>query len=214
MLTPGRSAAGPGLSGVTLVELLVGLTILCLGLLTVAPSMSSWLRNAQVRAQAESLQNGLHMARAEAVRRNTPVRFQLTSDLSDSCTLVTTGTQWVINLGSSVSPAAHCASAISDSASPFLLQRSAGSSGLNSAQISASQSTLAFDSLGRLLATSNPNTSAGSNVIFQVTLPGATCLALAGPVRCLNLVVSPGGQVRLCDPSLSSSQAADRAQAC
>lgn len=214
MLTAHRGVTWPGLSGVTLVELLVGLAILCLSLLTVAPSLSTWLRNAQVRAQAESLQSGVHMARAEAVRRNTPVRFQLTSDLSDGCTLVNMGTQWVINLGSSVSPAAHCANAISDSASPFLLQRSAASSSLNNAQISASQSALAFDSLGRLLATSNPSTNASSNVTFQVTWPGATCLALAGPVRCLNLVVSPGGQVRLCDPSLSSSQAADRARAC
>jgi len=204
----------PSMRGVTLIELMVALAILGISLLMVIPAFSSWLRNAQVRSQAESLQSGLQMARAEAVRRNTAVRLQLTSDLSDSCTLVSAGTQWVINLGSSTSPASHCASAISDSSSPYLLQRSAGSSSLSNALITASQSTLAFDSLGRLAATTNPTTTASANVTFQVTAPSGTCIAASGDTRCLNLVVSPGGQIRLCDPSLSSTQAADRARAC
>lgn len=202
------------IQGVTMIELMVALAILGISLLMVIPAFSTWLRNAQVRSQAESLQSGLQMARAEAVRRNAAVRLQITSDLSDNCTLVTAGTQWVSNLGSSVSPASHCASAISDSTSPYLLQRSAGSSSLSNALITASQSTLAFDSLGRLTATTNPSTTVSASVTFQITAPSGTCIAAAGDTRCLNLVVSPGGQIRLCDPSLISTQAADRARAC
>ncbi|RUP24445.1 MAG: prepilin-type N-terminal cleavage/methylation domain-containing protein [Curvibacter sp.] len=210
----GAKPRQPGMRGVTLIELMVALAILGISLLMVIPAFSTWLRNAQVRSQAENLQSGLQMARAEAVRRNTPVRLQIISDLSNSCTLVSAGTQWVSNLGSDVSPASLCASALSDTSSPYLLQRSAGSNSSNNALITASQSTLAFDGLGRLTATTQPSTSASATVTFQISAPGGTCIAASGDTRCLNLVVSPGGQIRLCDPSLSSAQVADRARAC
>ena len=41
------------------------------------PSLSTWLKNTQIRNAAESIKNGLVFAQMEAMRRNTPVRFQL-----------------------------------------------------------------------------------------------------------------------------------------
>jgi len=52
-----------------------------------APGFAEWLQNQQIRAAAEATLNGLQVARGEAVRSNTPVRFQLVSDLTSTCVL-------------------------------------------------------------------------------------------------------------------------------
>lgn len=200
--------------GMTLIEIMVGLAIMVISMLTVIPTFTQWLRNAQIRSQAENLQSGLQVARAEAVRRNAVVRLQLSSDLTNSCTLVTTGTQWIVNLSSSVSPAGACAAAISDTVSPFVLLRSGASTSQAAATVLASQSVVAFNGLGRLTATTTPSTTGTANVTFQITSPNGTCIASSGDTRCLNVVVSPGGQIRMCDPSLSASSSADISRAC
>jgi type IV fimbrial biogenesis protein FimT len=41
------------------------------------PSYSAWIQNTRIRTAAESIQNGLQMARAEAVKRNVSVQFVL-----------------------------------------------------------------------------------------------------------------------------------------
>lgn len=53
---------------VTLVGVLLGMAI---------PAVQVWLLNAQIKSSADGLHNGLQLARAEAVRRNTNVRFRL-----------------------------------------------------------------------------------------------------------------------------------------
>ena len=39
------------------------------------PAMTAWMRNAQLRTTADSIQNGLQLARSEAVRRNEFVTY-------------------------------------------------------------------------------------------------------------------------------------------
>lgn len=56
------------LIGVAIMAILAGLAM---------PSFQTWLQNAQIRNAAESIQNGLQRARAEAVGRNTNVEFVL-----------------------------------------------------------------------------------------------------------------------------------------
>ena len=56
------------------------------------------------------------------------------------------------------------------------------------------QETVTFDSLGR--------TSEAIAVTFKST--NAACLEDSGGQRCLRVVISPGGQVRLCDPSITA----------
>jgi type IV fimbrial biogenesis protein FimT len=69
-------------SGVTLVELIVTVTVL--GILAAAgtPSLTKFVRNIGVKSISESVHQGLQMARAEAVRRNTRVRFVIAADTS------------------------------------------------------------------------------------------------------------------------------------
>ena len=44
------------------------------------PSMSTWIRNSRLRAASDSLQDGLRLAQAEALRRSRQVVFSLTND--------------------------------------------------------------------------------------------------------------------------------------
>jgi type IV fimbrial biogenesis protein FimT len=71
----GRRATGN--RGFTMLELMVALTIAGMMLLAGLPSFTTFLRNAEIRSTAESIGNGLRIARSEATRLNRPVSFTL-----------------------------------------------------------------------------------------------------------------------------------------
>lgn len=186
------------LRGFSLIELVVGMVILGVLLSLMVPAFSNWLRNARVRTAAESVQNGLQLARAEAVRRNTLVRFSLVTTTDNNCALDAAGPNWVVSLES---PAGKCATPASDDVAPRILQSRSGAEGSTATTIASDQSSVTFNSLGRL-------TTPAANVDFQSAT--GTCLPAPGTVRCLRVVVSIGGQIRMCDPALPSGDA----QAC
>jgi type IV fimbrial biogenesis protein FimT len=64
-------------NGVTLIELMIGLTIISCLLLVGMPSFTIWIQDLQIRGAAESIQSGLLLARSEAIRRNRPVQLAL-----------------------------------------------------------------------------------------------------------------------------------------
>lgn len=63
--------------GFNLIELLIGMTIMAVVIAIGMPSYSAWIQNTRIRTAAESIQNGLQVARAEAVKRNVSVQFVL-----------------------------------------------------------------------------------------------------------------------------------------
>lgn len=73
--------------GFSLIELMIAVAILAILTGLAMPSFQAWLQNAQIRNAAESVQNGLQRARAEAVGRNTDVEFVLGA-----------GSSWVVQL--------------------------------------------------------------------------------------------------------------------
>jgi type IV fimbrial biogenesis protein FimT len=79
--------------GFSLIELMIVLAIMGLLLVLGVPSFSLLLQNAQVRTAAESVENGLNLARVEAVRRNALVSFTLV------------GNDWTVALVSAPTPA-------------------------------------------------------------------------------------------------------------
>jgi type IV fimbrial biogenesis protein FimT len=202
-----RHARPPRQGGVTLIELMVGLTILAFLLMSAAPAFSDWIRNAQIRSASESILNGLQQARTEAVRRNTTVRFQLTDTLDNSCALSATGKNWVVNMNAGTSPAGKCAADASDTADPFLLQKSTAGSSAAPVTITSDSPAIAigFNGFGQQSVIS-PATSTTA-VTIDVTTTQGVCLTPSGTgsVRCLRVTVSPTGQIRMCDPSLSGS---------
>ena len=72
---------------------------------------------------------------------------------------------------------------------------------LNPALPSLTPNAITFNGLGRA--------ELASNVTFYVTDPaGGACKTAGGdePVRCLNVVVTPGGRIRMCDPSIADTK--------
>lgn len=186
-----------GMRGATLIELAIGMVILGLLIALGLPSFYTWLQSGQIRTSAEAIQNGISLARAEAVNRNATVRFQLTSTLDSTCTLSTSGTNWVVSLDD---PESNCGAAASDSTSPRIIQVRAGAEGTPNAVVAASQNSILFSGLGRVTPTP------AGNISIDITNPvGGTCAASGGKMRCLRVVVSPGGQVRMCDPKFAST---------
>lgn len=65
--------------GFTLIELMVVVAVIAVGAALAGPSMRQEIANYGVRSASESMVNGLNLARAEAVRRNSAVTFTLGS---------------------------------------------------------------------------------------------------------------------------------------
>ena len=73
-----------------MIELCIGLAVLAMLIAFAVPGMRGWLLNSQLRSTAESIQNGLQLARSEAVRRNVFVTFtaqrrRLDRDMGEHC---------------------------------------------------------------------------------------------------------------------------------
>lgn len=212
--------------GLTLVELAIGLTITSILIAAGVPNFMEWMQNAQVRTATEGLQNGLQLARAEAVRRNATVRFQLTDTLTDACAISTVGKSWVVSLNSA---AGKCGAspkepplppAAPDANNPYVIRAGATTEGALNAVVASREvtatgaaaetqvfnGTLIFNAWGR----ASPATLAvGNNLQIDITNPTVgQCLAHSPPkdlekVRCLRLLVSSTGQIQMCDPYLS-----------
>ena len=162
-----------------------------------APGFTIWLQNGHIRTAAEAILNGLQLARASAVQRNDTVYFQLTTTLNSSCALSVNGTSWVVSMDD---PTRACGSAASETVAPRIVQSRAGGEGSRNSVIAADQSSIGFNGIGRRI-----NAGSAAHVNLNVTnTTGGGCIAAGGTMRCLRVVVSASGQVRLCDPSVAS----------
>jgi len=204
--------------GLNLIEVMISLAVLSILIGLGAPGFVEWLQNQQIRAAAEATLNGLQVARGEAVRRNTPVRFALVSDLSSSCVLssdsLTTpvSVSWVVSLAD---PTGAC-DALTDSGQPVpppgrILQKRTSAEGSPNAQATSmfvpsppappvpqAASTVTFAALGNVTANAD-----GTPSINKIDLTNNKIGADAR--RPLRLVINAGGSIRMCDPSLAVS---------
>ena len=200
--------------GFTIIEVMISLVVLGVLLALGAPGFIEWLQNQQIRAAAEATLNGLQVARGEAVRRNTPVRFQLVSDLSSTCVLsadsltAPVSASWVVSLGD---PSGVC-DAATDSGQPVpppgrILQRRTSAEGSPNAEATSmfvptppggtvAASTVTFAALGNVIANAD-----GTPSINRIDLTN-TKIALEAR-RPLRLIINAGGSIRMCDPALA-----------
>lgn len=180
-------------AGVTLIELVVGLALFALLMGLAVPAFQKMTLNAQGRTAADGTLNGLQLARAEALRRNKQVRFQLVDTLNSGCALSNRGPSWVVSLKSA---AGACGVEPSETVDPLIVQKRSGSEGSRKATLNAldaagtAAATVTFDALGRV---------ANSDAVARIDIEAA------GGDRPLRVRIAPGGEIRLCDPGFPGS---------
>jgi type IV fimbrial biogenesis protein FimT len=190
---------------------MIGLVIMGILLAKGAPAFSGWIQSTQIRTSAESILNGLQLARAEAVRTNSTVRFSLTDSLAATCVLSAAGGSWVISRDD---PSGLC-NVSNNQITPFIVQSRSGEEGSRNAVVAAGQSVIAFNGLGRQVSVTNADASVTPNppvsITVNVTNPtGGACATTdnpSNPMHCLGITVSNGGEVRLCDTRYARSVA-------
>lgn len=169
--------------GVSLIELMIAIAILGILLSIAVPSFRTWILNTQIRTAAEALNNGLQLARGEAVRRNTNVQFVLGA-----------GTGWTVG----------CATVVADvdgdgrDDCPEVIQTRAAGEGSKDATLSvtpAGATTVTFNGYGRVTANLD-----GSATITQLDIDSA--LLDAASSHDLRILIS-GGSIRFCDPNIT-----------
>lgn len=198
-------------SGFSLVELIVTLFIISALMALAAPNFSEWIQNSRIRTTSEAVLAGLQLTKSEAVSRNARVRFQLTSTLGADCVQSDAGSNWVVNLDPASDEDAvegACHTAPSDTAEPRILQTRTAAEGSDGVAVAADSATLVFNGLGRVVP------APAGDVVFDITPPGGTGCAAdpddPGPMTCLRIIVSPAGQIRMCNPAAAN----DNPQAC
>jgi type IV fimbrial biogenesis protein FimT len=65
--------------GISLIELMITIALLMILSLMAFPMYTTWIASQQVRTATEAVLDGLRATQGEAVKRNAPVRFVLTS---------------------------------------------------------------------------------------------------------------------------------------
>lgn len=201
MLNAGR-APGTRPHGFTLIELLVTLSVLAILMMIAVPSMSQWVRNNQVRAVASTLQNGIRTAQAESLRRSRQVVLVLTDDKAvDSSTSVTAkvdGRYWATYTvpldGASESKALLDSGTVRDVGDGVSI---------------TGPSALCFSSLGRLVANSSPGITSAQCALPSGSATHSLDVGMSNATRRLRVLVSIGGQVRMCDRDKSISSHPD-----
>lgn len=195
--------------GFTLVELLVGLTLLAVLLGLGVPAMGTYLQNSKLASAASNYYTGLQTARTEAIRRNVRTEFVMTDTPVDTGNLANVvapavgGRNWVVRAASG--PAAF-----------MMVEAKAGAEGDGSAAAAAIQVTgsasapAVFD--GRIPFNGFGGTADSAPYAIDISNPAAgTCVLGGGKLRCRRITVSPGGQIAACDPAVSASAGDSRA---
>lgn len=192
-------------TGFTVIELVVALVVLATLLAVGLPMFSTWTQNSQVRTAAAAIQNGLQLAKAEAVRRNAQIRFQLTDRLDNNCAISTDGNNWVISFDD---PTSACGNAfldeslpVSSSPAPRILQTKPAAEGGGRVLVNADRAVAIFNGFGRLAPVPPATAAQALNIDVDAQGGDGDC-ATAGTAKCLRIVVTIGGQIRTCDPTL------------
>ena len=193
MLKVGRATAAAArprqLRGFTLIELLTTFVVLGILVSLALPSFSIWIGNAQIRTVADSLQNGIRLAQAEAVRRNRQVVLSFTNATPGlNAAAVAGGKSWSLQTVQQFSAGDSefiQGGAFTDIASSVTI-----------ASVGTPLTALCFNSSGRMVvnAAPGPANSAciAANASFEINRNISD--------RRLRVLVGVGGQIRLCDP--------------
>lgn len=183
----------PKAKGFTLIEFMIAVTIIGILFGLGIPSFRAWLQNAQIRTATESMQNGLQLARQEAVRRNTNVEFVLANIVPTTLNVNgivpnIAGPHWVVRV---LQP---------NNTYAFIQARSGleGSPDATLANVPLG-GIFIYNRLGRITTPPAP----GAALTFTIQNPTGGDCQPAGPMRCLSVQIRGNGEARMCDPQLN-----------
>ena len=181
--------------GVTLIELMIGISIVSALLAVGVPAFSLWIQNTQNRTAAESVLNGLQLARNEAVKRNTLVRFNLTDDTGQGlvawnvgCVIVTTDCPAMIQ--SRPAPEGGGNARVGIDTTPNPMPVPVGYFGTAISPGTGLVAGVTFDGMGQALVTGD---------ITRIDITNA----LTSDARRYVMTIGPGGETRMCDPAVA-----------
>nr|WP_246294795.1 GspH/FimT family pseudopilin [Schlegelella koreensis] len=188
------------LRGFTLVELLVGISLIGILLALGAPSLATYLQNSKVANAASTFYSGVQLARTEAIRRNAPAHFVMsdtvpTSDAAASSAAPSiTGRHWFVRAASG--------------ADFELIEAKSGNegggSGTNPA-VQVSGGVIGAGSFDGVIAFNGFGATVdGTGYVISIANPNGGACAPSGPIRCREIRVLPGGQIMACDPAASA----------
>lgn len=188
--------------GFSLIELIIAIALMSILMTFAMPMYSSYMHNQRIRSSAEGVLSGLQIARSEAVKQNRRVEFLLTDDEVDpsnasSAAAATGGASWMARALDTPTAGVHTyvdgrdgteGTGSSTAGSLVAVTGSVGSVVFSAlGTVEAGAATTTFD-----VASANPSTQ-------------GQCLASSGTVRCLRVVLTAGGQARMCDPSITTA---------
>jgi len=186
-------------AGFTIIELLIGITILAIVLGLGAPAMGTYLHNAKLAAVTSSFYAGVQAARTEAIRRNIQSQFVLTdlplstAGLANAAGLpAVNGRSWVVRSqlpGGGFDPVLIDKKSSNEGeasvVAPSIVIAGFGPAGFNG--------VIPFNGFG--------GTFDNQAYRIEISNPSAGACAPGGPVRCRRIQVTPGGQISACDPA-------------
>ena len=191
MLTSPAAAPRRADRGFTLIELMVTLALLGILLLLGLPAFTSMIKSTQVRTVADALQNGIRIARAEALRTNQQTVFALTNATPAlNVTPSPNGINWWVQTiphagGGTASAVQNGSGSLTDVASGVGV---------------IGPAVLCFNSNGRLTDLGGASPGLGSATCSVSSPPIVYTVSRSGADVSLQVRVAVGGQVRLCDP--------------
>jgi type IV fimbrial biogenesis protein FimT len=206
MLSKHRSTASRGF---TIIELVVVMAIFGLLAALTAPNLASWMQNSRVRTTADIVLNGLRVAQSEAIKQNRLIAFRLTNANPTATATppapVAAGALanywYAATVPWSAAPAAN-ANAYAVVASGI---NSPDAAQVTVQEASATIGTLCFTPYGRLTGTTSDTTGNVPTCDLPLNSPPKVTFrvmptAVSANSHELDVTVSPGGQIRMCDP--------------
>lgn len=195
--------------GFSLIELMVTITVLGILLAAAIPAFGRWIANASVRSAGESLQNGLRLAQAEAMRRNRQAVLVLTDAAPAlDAAPVANGRNWYVQ----VLPLVNGERTVANQDQYYVHGSTLSTHG--PVTVTGANSIVCFNSVGRQVS--------NAAVMFDGATLAGTCTAPAAPGtpityditrtgadRRLRVQLFLGGRIRMCDPDKAIATNAD-----
>jgi type IV fimbrial biogenesis protein FimT len=159
-------------TGFTIIEVLIATLVLGIIIALGVPTFGEWLQSQQLRGAAEASLNGLQVARAEAIRKNGQVQVVFNPPQ----------TGWtVVDGGNVLQTRVH----------------EEGSANARTVITPGGATTVTFTALGGVTANGD---GSGTPTQIDITNPSGGACQPGGAMRCLRVMISAGGTLRMCDP--------------